>query len=89
MPDLPEKAVQAAAEVLARRDFADRTFEGYARAMLQALADAGLVVVSAETVFHAAACIEAAASDWKGSAPTDVDLVAKLRAALPERTADA
>jgi hypothetical protein len=86
VPDIPEKAVQAATEALARRDFADRTFEGYARAMLKALADAGLVIIPAETVFHAAACIEAAARDWKGSAPTDVDLVAKLRAALPEGT---
>ncbi|MGA4989911.1 hypothetical protein [Nonomuraea bangladeshensis] len=36
MPEIPVEAVQAAAEVLERRDFTDKTFAGYARAALEA-----------------------------------------------------
>jgi len=38
MPEIPEEAVQAAAEVLERREFGDKTFAGYARAALTAAA---------------------------------------------------
>ncbi|GAA2990512.1 hypothetical protein GCM10017559_08170 [Streptosporangium longisporum] len=37
-PTLPDAAVRAAADVLRRRDFDDTTFDGYARAVLEAAA---------------------------------------------------
>ncbi len=38
MSEIPAEAVQAAARVLAAREFDDKTFEGYARAVLEAAA---------------------------------------------------
>jgi len=38
MPEIPEEAVQAAAEVLERREFTNKTFTGYARAAVEAAA---------------------------------------------------
>ncbi|MFI6296813.1 hypothetical protein ACIBEJ_34850 [Nonomuraea sp. NPDC050790] len=38
MPDIPEEAIAAGAERLAHRDFPDKTFAGYSRAVLEAAA---------------------------------------------------
>lgn len=38
MPEIPTEAVQAGAEVLERRGFTDKTFAGYARAVLEVAA---------------------------------------------------
>lgn len=86
MPDIPERAVQTAAEALARRDFGDRTFEGYARAMLQALADAGLVVVSAEDLEDAIDALAEREGVCFGADCSDEHCgrALRLRAALPE-----
>ncbi|MEO3869359.1 hypothetical protein ABGB18_11055 [Nonomuraea sp. B12E4] len=81
-----EKALRENMRVCAGVPMSGREAEDAARIAIDALAQAGLVSVSAEDLYHVAEIAENYLDMCEPPPADELERVARLRAALPERT---